>query len=176
VKVANLYRREASVRLGHTQVLALTATIGGASTLDASVERIIKFEDALCCRIVSLSPAAQEELDQHTSKAAETIVDIPLCEAEVWLMQMLRTVSSIMQSTERKSEDGSAKILKEMLSILDQSAMMACSVGVARTLSFLASNFIRIKESNRESSAIRVLEFKMNSTKLFSPVSDIFGA
>ena len=42
-------------------------------------------------------------------KAAETIVDIQLCEAEVWLMQTLLT---IMQSTERKSEDGSAKILK----------------------------------------------------------------
>jgi ERCC4-related helicase len=121
VKVADLYRREASVRSGHTQVLALTATIGGASTLDASVERIIKLEDAFCCSIVSLSPAAQEELDQHTSKAAETIVDIPLCEAEVWLMQTLRTISNIMKSTERKSEDGSAKILKEVYQRLSSS-------------------------------------------------------
>ena len=133
-------------------MLGLTATVGGASTLEASIERIIRLEDTQCCRIVHQE--SQEELDQFTSKAAEATVSIQLSVSEVWLLNLL----------------------KELLSHLDQSSSMVGSAGIARALSYLARSFVNIKKSYQvPDGLVHKLGFKMMFSKLFSPVSEIFG-
>ena len=178
--VTDHYHREDWNSPGRTRVLALTATIGGACTIQDSTERISKLASTLHSRIVKLSEDAQRDLDQFTSQAVGTTVGIQLSVSEIWMVRTLQDVSRSIQFKELKVDiemgAPAEDLLKELRSALEKSVLMVASVGVAKTLSLLAKNYLSsIARIQVPMNLLYVVRLKLMLSKLFSPVSEIFG-